>query len=252
MKLDAVVERRLLVNYRTDPAVTARLLPAPFRPQLHNGYAVAGICLIRLGRLRLKGFPPVGLRSENAAHRIAVEWDTPDGVAYGVYIPRRDTNSLANVAAGGRLFPGEHHRARFDVHETPVDVRVGFTGADGAADVDVHVRVCPEWTPSVLFPGIDDASEFFRRGSAGYSATHDPGRLDGIELCTDQWRVEPTEVRHARSGFFADPTRFPPGSAVLDCALLMRGVPVTWNSLPHMRVGGRASRIAAAVIHRPV
>lgn len=28
-----VVERRLLVNYRTDPQVTARLLPAPLRPQ---------------------------------------------------------------------------------------------------------------------------------------------------------------------------------------------------------------------------
>jgi hypothetical protein len=114
------------------------------------------------------------------------------------------------------------------------------------------VGVCPEWTPSVLFPGIDAASEFFRRGSAGYSATHDPSRLDGIELCTDQWRVEPTEVRHARSGFFADPARFPPGSAVLDCALLMRDVAVTWNSLPLMRVDGGASRIADPVAHRSV
>jgi hypothetical protein len=112
--------------------------------------------------------------------------------------------------------------------------------------------VCPEWTPSPLFPGLDDASDFFRRGSMGYSATHDPDRLDGIELCTDQWRVEPTEVRRARSGFFDDPTRFPAGSAVLDCALLMRDVPVSWNSLPVMRVSGGASRIAAPVAHRPV
>ena len=32
--IDADVERRLLVNYRADPAVVVRLLPAPFRPQL--------------------------------------------------------------------------------------------------------------------------------------------------------------------------------------------------------------------------
>jgi hypothetical protein len=103
MRLDAVVERRLLVNHRTEPEVTGRLLPGNLRPQLHNGYAVAGICLIRLGQLRLKGLPAVGLRSENAAHRIAVEWDTPDGVATGVHIPRRDTNSLANVAVHARV-----------------------------------------------------------------------------------------------------------------------------------------------------
>jgi len=79
-----VVERRLLVNYRADPETTARLVPAPLRPQQVNGWAVAGICLIRLGRLRPRHVPAVlGLRSENAAHRIAVEWDTPGGLATG-------------------------------------------------------------------------------------------------------------------------------------------------------------------------
>ena len=46
--LEGLVERRLLVNYRVDPEVATRLLPSPFRLQLVNGWAVAGICLIRL------------------------------------------------------------------------------------------------------------------------------------------------------------------------------------------------------------
>ena len=50
--MSSIVERRLLVNYRVDPEVAASLLPAPLRPQLANGWGVAGICLIRLGRLR--------------------------------------------------------------------------------------------------------------------------------------------------------------------------------------------------------
>ena len=54
-----VIERRLLVNYRVDPEVVADQLPAPFEPELVNGYAVAGICLIRLGRLRPRSFPPL-------------------------------------------------------------------------------------------------------------------------------------------------------------------------------------------------
>lgn len=54
-RLAGTVQRRLLVNYRVDPDVIASLLPAPFRPQLVNGFAVAGICLIRLGSMRPAG-----------------------------------------------------------------------------------------------------------------------------------------------------------------------------------------------------
>jgi uncharacterized protein YqjF (DUF2071 family) len=53
----ATVERRLLLNYRVDPAVVAPLLPAPLRPRLAGGAAVAGVCLIRLGDLRPAGLP---------------------------------------------------------------------------------------------------------------------------------------------------------------------------------------------------
>jgi Uncharacterized conserved protein (COG2071) len=235
--LAGVVERRLLVNYRTDPAVTARLLPAPLRPQLVNGWSVAGICLIRLGRLRPRHVPgSLGLRSENAAHRIAVEWDTPGGVASGVYIPRRDSASPVTVTIGGRLFPGHHHRARFAVGETADDVRVAFTSADGTVAVRALVRLVRDWTPTTLFADLDQASDFFRQGAVGYSATRNGHCLDGLELRTGEWRVEPVEIRSAYSTYFDDTTRFPAGSATLDCALLMRNVPVTWNPLPRLPI----------------
>jgi hypothetical protein len=237
MKLVGVVERRLLVNYRTDPEVTARLLPAPLRPQLVNGWAVAGICLIRLGRLRPRHVPAVvGLRSENAAHRIAVEWDTEAGPRRGVYIPRRDSGARINTMVGGRLFPGEHHRARFDVRETASDLRVAFAADDSTARVDAHVRTARELPASELFADLGEASEFFRQGCDGYSPTGDGRRLDGLRLRADRWTVEPVEVIAARSSFFDDRTRFPAGTAALDGALLMRDVPVVWNPLPPMRV----------------
>jgi uncharacterized protein YqjF (DUF2071 family) len=82
--MSSVIERRLLVNYRVDPEVAASLLPAPLRPQLLNGWAVAGICLIRLGRLRPSWAPRwAGMRTENAAHRVAVEWDGTGRPAVG-------------------------------------------------------------------------------------------------------------------------------------------------------------------------
>jgi hypothetical protein len=74
--LAATIERRILVNYRVDPDVLALLLPPPFRPVVVGGYGIAGICLIRLSGVRPAGVPrALGVTSENAAHRVAVEWD---------------------------------------------------------------------------------------------------------------------------------------------------------------------------------
>lgn len=228
-RLVGEIERRLLVNYRVDPAAVQPLLPSPFRPQLVGDAAVAGICLIRLGHLRPSRVPAmVGVRSENAAHRIAVEWDTTDGVATGVYIPRRDTASRLTTLVGGRLFPGMHHRARFTVEETSTDLRVAFAAVDGSVEVDVTVRVAEDLRGSQLFSTVEEASAFFERGAVGWSTSHG-SRLDGLRLETSAWRVEPVDVVAAHSSFFEDGETFPAGSAVLDNALLMRGVPVHWQ-----------------------
>ena len=90
-----------------------------------------------------------------------------------------------------------------------------------------------------MFADLRAASDFFRRDCAGFSVTRDARRLDGVELRTDRWRVEPVEVRAVRSSFFDDPRMFPPGTAILDCALLMRDIPATWIALEPMRVTGR-------------
>ena len=231
--MSSVIERRLLVNYRVDPDVAATLLPAPLRPKLVNGWAVAGICLIRLGRLRPSRLPGwTGMRTENAAHRIAVEWDGTGGRQSGVYIPRRDSDSMATVLAGGRLFPGEHHHASFDVRETARDLHVAFASTDCTARVSIDVRVARQLQGSLLFAGLQDASEFFRRGSAGFSATRDGDRLDGLELRAGRWVAEPAEVLAVSSSFFDDARLFPAGSATLDCALVMRDIPATWTTVP--------------------
>ena len=227
--MSGVIERRLLVNYRVDPEAAAALLPAPLRPQLVGDSAVAGICLIRLGYLRPRGVPRwMGLRSENAAHRIAVEWDTAAGVESGVYIPRRDTGALANAFVGGRLYPGEHHRARFRVDERDSRLDVAFASRDGEVRVDVRAELAQSLESSELFGSLEAASQFFRAGSLGFSPRHASTRLDGLELETPAWRVAPVKLLEARSSFFEDPTRFPPGTAKLDCALVMRDVGARW------------------------
>lgn len=112
--IHGIIERRVLLNYHIDSEVLQRVLPPGFRPKLFKGMGIGGVCMIRFSELRPRLVPSwLGLRSENAAHRIAVEWDQEDGVKEGVFIPRRDTNSSFNKAFGGTVFPGIFHKGNF-------------------------------------------------------------------------------------------------------------------------------------------
>src|SRR5262245_4038109 len=202
-KVHGVIGRRLLVNFRADPNVIRRQLPTPFRPKLHDGHAVAGICLIRLEDIRPKRFPRMlGLSSENAAHRIAVVWDDETGAHEGVYIPRRDTGSLMNHLAGGRLFPGEHQRAAFQVEDDHDRISLDMQSADGRVRVTVSGRTASALPPASIFGSVAAASAFFEPGSVGYSVTASGKRLDGVVLTTHSWSVAPLAMETVFSSYF--------------------------------------------------
>jgi len=235
--LEAVIDRRLLVNFRVDPEIASRRVPEPFRADTSRGFAIAGICIIRLCELRPNGLPrAVGITSESAAHRFAVQWDG----GHGVYIPRRDTDSRLGVLVGGRLFPGEHSRARFRIDEAPGRHDITFVSTDGTNRVSVRAHETETLPSGSVFRDIEDASQFFRRDTVGYSETRTPGRYDGVELDVEEWQVDPLAVDHVSSSFFADAARFPPGSVEFDCALSMRRTRARWHARPPLRWVSRA------------
>jgi hypothetical protein len=228
-----VLKRRLLVNFRADPEVVRLQLPEPFEPKLHRGYAVVGICLIRLEHLRPVGFPPLfGLSSENAAHRFAVTWiDSVGRNREGVYVSRRDSNSWITHRTGGRLFPGIHHRADFVVSDDGVHVDLAMVARDGDLRVEV-VGDEAEFLPrSSLFESVVEASKFFERGSCGYSPALAAGRLEGMELRVRDWRAGAFAATTAFSSLFEDESLFPPGSIEFDHALVMRDIQHEWQKL---------------------
>ena len=231
------IERRMLVNFRCNPGVLQKLLPAPFRPKLINGWGIAGICLIRLGGLRPNFLPTaIGLTSENAAHRIAVEWDVDGTTREGVFIPRRDTNALFNRILGGKLFPGMHHSATFHVSETADHFALEMRSDDDMTFVRVHGHVANVLPPDSVFPSLEKASEFFRRGSLGWSTRAKANTFDGLELSCDQWRMEPMAVEQVESSFFENRGIFSPGSATFDSAFLMRDIPHEWHARGRLTV----------------
>jgi hypothetical protein len=225
-----IIDRRILVNYHVDPRVLAPLLPPPFRPKIIHGVGMVGICLIRLHKVRPTYMPSwIGISSENAAHRTAVEWDDNGTMREGVYVRRRDTNSRLNSFAGGRLFPGIHHHATFAVKESAERFEVALHSDDGITRMSVRGHRAEQLPRSSVFNSLQDASLFFQSGSLGYSATTDSSRFQGLELRCRNWRVEPLLVDEVQSSFFEDVSLFPKDSIEFDCALLMRGIEHEWH-----------------------
>ena len=235
--IQGVIRRRILANFRVDADVMQREIPSRFRPKMHNGFAVAGICLIRLEHIRPRMMPEIiGLNSENAAHRVAVLWDEDGDVREGVFIARRDSDSRISHLLGGRIFPGEHHEATFSVAESESEISLQMESRDASVKVEIEGSVASDLPESSIFKSLAESSSFFEGGSLGYSVTSDSGRLDGLRLQTNEWRVEPLEVSRISSSYFSSRERFPTGAIEFDHALIMRDIKHEWHGADDLYV----------------
>lgn len=234
--LTGTIRHRLLVTYAADPAAIAPLLPPPFEPELVEGHAVVGVCVLGLDRLRPRGLPSwTGASTVAAAHRIAVRWEAGGGTRRGVWVQRRDTDRRLPVLLGGRVFPGVHRPAEVEVADTSDrGLRVRVRARDGAL-VRAECRPGGPWT-SRLFDDPAAASAFFAGGDVGVS--HDRrGRPECVRLDTEAWRAEPVALEAWTTAF---DEALPSGAARLDHGLLVRDVPMTWapggsieDTVPH-------------------
>lgn len=243
----AVMDRRILVNFRVDPTTLARIIPEPFRVKRVHCWGVAGVCLIRLRNSRPKGLPAaLGQTSENAACRIAVEWDENGATKEGVYIPLRHTNSRLNALAGGRIFPGVHALSQFDIHECGGLYKIKMRTTRGDQDLKLLGRETDAWPKDSIFADPHEASEFFRNGCVGYSQTQDPEKHEGLELHPFDWDATPLHIEHIAARFFNDPETFPPGSCRFDSAMLMRDIDHEWRTLPPLHAAPASQCIRSA------
>ncbi len=230
--LEGIIARRVLLNFRADAEVARRLVPAPLEVVTHNGFAVVGVCLIRLEQLRPRGFPAqLGLSSENMAHRIAIRYPSGRERKDGVFIWRRETDQRWITLLGGRLFPGVHGRGEFRVTENDHALSFDVHTEHREADVSLHADLLTAWEASSLFRTFPEVCEFFRKGECGFSCSLRSGKLEGIRLRTLKWEMIPLRVASVHSSFYQNPERFPPGSVAFDCGVVMRSIPHEWHEL---------------------
>ena len=231
-QLEGTIARRILLNYWLDAEVARRLVPEQFEIVTRNGFAVAGICLIRLEQMRPQGLPAaMGIASENMAHRVAVRYREGGVMREGVYIWRRDTDSLLAARLGGLLFPGVQRDAEFRVSETELGVGLRVLTADGAADVTLNADFGADWKWTLLFPRFTDVSDFFARGDCGFSCALRSEALEGMRVESLRWEMAPVAIRNLHAAFFENEAMFPRGSVGFDSAVVMRGIPSRWHAL---------------------
>jgi Uncharacterized conserved protein (COG2071) len=227
-----VVKRRFLLNYRADPKIVSRLLPAPFHPKLYHGYAIVGVCLVRLESLRPRGLPLwLGVSSENAVHRIASEWIDSKGIPReGVFVARRDTDLWLSTILGGELFGGGYHRARFVVEESVGHAEFVCRSLDKTTEVSFSGDDALQLPVSSCFKSLQE--EFFRSANSGGSLAEDSDSLEGIALEAKDCTVRPFRISRVSCSFFDDQHRFPTGSVEFDHALVMRDTAHAWRLEP--------------------
>lgn len=221
------IDRRILINFTADPKAIEKIIPPPFRPKIYKGKAIVGICLIRLKDIKPKGFPNfMGVNSENGAHRIAVEWEENGETKTGVYIPRRDTSLRLNTLVGGRLFPGKHYYAKFNVAEGNEKYHIDFKSSDNT-EISIDATETDAFSETSIFETLQNASAFFEKGDLGYSPNKD--KFEGLRLKAYTWKMKPLSVLNVKSSFFENEDVFPKGSVTFDNALLMTNIEHEWK-----------------------
>jgi hypothetical protein len=229
--LDGLIDRRILINYRVRPDIVKALLPPHLEPLVVNGYASAGICLLRLKGIGIKHFPKaLRITSENAAHRFLVTYTENGKQVHGVYIPRRDTDSSMNVLLAGKLLSWPHYPATFNSKEANGHYAVSMESNDQYSGLSIEAEVSEEFPTDSMFDSLEHASTVFQSCPIGVSPSTQRGSYKSILLKTNSWMVKPLVVRKLQSSYFEDRLAFPETSIQFDNALLMEGIAHEWHS----------------------
>lgn len=205
------VRARILLLYRVDPSVAARLLPEGMHPRLHHDQAVGLMCYTRLGSLRSRFLPNQRAASDHLQVRFAVERDG----ASSSWVLQRETSSWLGRRLGEHIVRGEYGRSRFHVQESTFELELRVEGERGEA-LYLRAENCGT-SPGKLVSTPHDLERYL--GGCGAVEPHDvlAPEADRIDP-SEGFAPEPLSIFELRSSFFDNPELFPPGSATVDGA----------------------------------
>lgn len=225
--VSGICERRIILNWRVDPALVAKHLPRPFRPRLVKGHAIVSVEVLQLVGMRPTGMPRIaGFHTQNAVDRIAVEWNEGGSILHGFFVPSRYSPSAVNTLISlTRLFPAVFKHARFRFERAGVHYRVSVAAEGNRLSFDANESSI--FSEKSAFDSMNMASEFHRDAKISYSPAHEEGTYDGIYLKSFDWHATPLEVINVHYDYIEK--TFP--GAVFDSAFVVRNTKHEWHGM---------------------
>lgn len=227
--LSSRIDRRILFNLRVRPEYWRQTnrIPERFRPVEVKGWTIAGVCLIRLSRVRPKFFPEsISGSTEGAAFRVACV-DTQAADSRCVAILNRWTNSFF-VRCSDVITPMQHERAEFESLETGNEFELTVRLKHSSETCSIKAKRSRDWPADSVFDSVDEASNFFKEESQGHTVSASASGecsqcIGGVALNVHHWTVTPLAIENGSFPWL------PADSCEIDHALLMEDANSTWE-----------------------
>ena len=132
------------------------------------------------------------------------------------------------VAAGGRVFPGRHQFAHFDVTDEGHEIKISARKVPGEVECKLKATLAENIPESSVFETLAEASDFFQNSNRGFSPCKKT--FESLELYTKNWNFQPLEMAELKIRFFDDLPNAMAGAVQFDSAFLMRNIEHEWRT----------------------
>lgn len=225
-----ILEDTVLLNFRTDPNVLKRLLPAPFVPRLVDGYGLVGILMFKMRDLACEtnmGLPSPP--SDHVLYRVAVSWQQGTRTHHGMYLLRHEVNTRLPVRQRKRgLFPVAAQPVRW--HKAPEAGKFEWSlQTRNRTRLKVQARLAAYFPPGSVFDSLDQASVFFQKERAAIAPRFQKSVFANTRFLPLNWAVKPLFIESLQTDMDQLGNLFPKGHIFFDSGLIWPQIPCKWQ-----------------------
>ena len=225
--ITAILEERLLFNFRIAPERLASILPVPWlKPLVVNGSSIVSFCILHLKDVTIWPLP-FGWKTISCAYRCGVVDSSSGSPVPAVWIIDR----LADLPVIAKLSPWLLYdtlpiiRPRIRHRAAQIDVEIDFPDAQKLFKAEVTPSPNGEFR-SKVFGSMTDFAAFIHNGVTSYAASIYGDALTKIDLIKE----DPVYVPHdAVVDYSWLEATWKDANLELDCAVRAHGGHYRWN-----------------------
>jgi uncharacterized protein YqjF (DUF2071 family) len=220
----------VLANFAIRPDALAARLPAPLRPDVHDGAAYLSIVIAEMERMRPAFLPAaLGITYTQVVYRAVVRC----GDERGVHFLRSDADHSLMALAGNALTFFRFHRSDVEWRLGPDAISFRLLPRDGAAaaiDADYDLASSGTSLPaSSRFTTLEQAQRFLTELYVAFGAPRRDGRIDAVRIRRNDWRSLVVPDRIASYQAMESGLLFRRGEAQLDSCFYVEQMNYHWQ-----------------------